>query len=198
MSYSKIVIIGSPGAGKTTLAREIGDILDIEVFHLDRFFWEPGWKELPRPERIAIQQENILKREQWIIEGSYLSSSDDRLKAADTIIFLDTPSWLCLKRVIQRHRESRGRARPDLPEGCADRVSWLTIAKIIGFPFKSRRWLEWRIRNIKADQPEKIIQTLRSQREINDFLQYLSVYRLPAQQDKQRTESRELVGAGMA
>lgn len=50
----KIVIIGSAGAGKTTFARRLGKILDIEVFHLDRYFWGEGWREKSPSERKKI------------------------------------------------------------------------------------------------------------------------------------------------
>ena len=43
----RIAIIGSPGVGKSTFARQLGDITGIEVFHLDRLFWKPGWVETP-------------------------------------------------------------------------------------------------------------------------------------------------------
>jgi adenylate kinase family enzyme len=52
----KIVIIGSPGAGKSTLTRKLVRKLHIKAVHLDRKFWQPGWKEKPRDTRIDILQ----------------------------------------------------------------------------------------------------------------------------------------------
>ncbi|MDZ8035131.1 hypothetical protein [Nostoc sp. DedSLP04] len=46
----KILIIGSGGAGKSTLARELGTILSLEVIHLDAWYWNPGWVETPKTE----------------------------------------------------------------------------------------------------------------------------------------------------
>ena len=71
MDMNRVVIIGSPGAGKSTLARKLDSILNINVIHLDRVFWEPGWKEKPRETRIDILQK-IVQEKQWIIEGTYL------------------------------------------------------------------------------------------------------------------------------
>jgi adenylate kinase family enzyme len=70
--YERIVIIGSAGAGKSTLAQKLGSVLNIEVIHLDRYFWQPKWKEKPRDTRIEILQE-LVQEERWIIEGTYLS-----------------------------------------------------------------------------------------------------------------------------
>ena len=86
MDMSRVVIIGSPGAGKSTLARDLGRKLNINIVHLDRIFWEQGWKEKPRETRIDILQK-IVQEKQWIIEGTYLGASEPRLNASDTIIF---------------------------------------------------------------------------------------------------------------
>src|SRR5271157_5601370 len=117
----KIVIIGSPGAGKSTFARHLGRILHINVIHLDRIFWQPGWKEKPREKRIDILQK-IVREKQWIIEGTYLGSSEPRLDAADTIIFLDTFTLLCLGRIFKRYL-NHGRVGRDIPEGCHDKLN---------------------------------------------------------------------------
>src|SRR5436305_13716253 len=106
----KIVIMGSSGAGKTTLARKLGPMLKINVIHLDRLFWECGWKAKTRETRIDILQKRIMEK-QWIIEGTYLHISELHLKAADTIIFLDIPPLSCLCRLIKRHLEYRWCAR---------------------------------------------------------------------------------------
>ncbi len=164
----KIVIIGSPGAGKSTLARKLGRKLHIKLVHLDRLFWQPGWKEKPRDTRIDILQK-IVQEKQWIIEGTYLSSSECRLNAADTIIFLDIAPSLCLWRIINRHREYHGRSRSDIPMGCTDKLNLIRLLKVLVFPFRGRRTLLKKLYNFKFDETKHII-WLRSPKEIDGFL----------------------------
>ena len=161
----KIAIIGSPGAGKSTLARELGPMLKIKVFHMDRFFWQRGWKGIDGDTRIDILQE-IVREKQWIIEGTYLSSSEPRLNAADTIIFLDTPPFLCLQHIMKRHRDYHGCSRRDIPEGCTDKLTLHRMLKVLAFPVQGRRALEQKLRSYKSKQ----IILLRSAKVVKDFL----------------------------
>ncbi len=161
----KIAIIGSPGAGKSTLAYQLGKSLNIEIFHLDCYFWQPDWREKPRDTRIEILKA-LVRKERWIIEGTYLGSSEPRLNAADTIIFLDIPPWLCLYRIIQRHHKYKGQSRPDLPDGCSDDLNLKCVLKVLVFPFRGRRTTKQKLRIYKSKQ----IIRLRSCKEVEDFL----------------------------
>ncbi len=174
----KIVIIGSPGAGKSTLAQALGGILNIEVFHLDRYFWQPGWKEYSRGTRIEIEQQLIRGKDRWIIEGTYLGSSDSRLQAADTIIFLDIPPLLCLWRAVKRYITYQGYARPDIPAGCKERLSLFYILKILVFPHRGRNLFLAKIKELhllEVDEAEgKNFLTCQSGKVLADFLRMLS------------------------
>ena len=141
-------------------------MLKLKVYHLDRLFWLRDWKGKDRETRIDILQEIVMEK-QWIIEGTYLSSSVPRLEAADTIIFLDTPPLTCLWRIITRHRKSsRCPRRRDIPEGCADKLTWLRMWKVLAFPFRDRERL---IQNLRDYESKQII-WLRSNKEVTDFL----------------------------
>ena len=147
----KIVIIGSPGSGKSTLARKLGRKLQIQVVHLDRKFWLPGWIEKPRDLRIEIL-EKIVQEKQWIIEGTYLGSSEPRLNAADTIIFLDIEPAKCLQRIIKRHYMCQGHHRHDLNEGCYDKLTLIRVLKVLVFPIRGRRTLIKKLNNYKSKE----------------------------------------------
>ncbi len=161
----KIVIIGSPGSGKSTLARKLGRKLHIQVVHLDRKFWLPGWIEKPRDLRIEIL-EKIVREKQWIIEGTYLGSSEPRLNAADTIIFLDIGPATCLQRIIKRHYMCQGHHRYDLNVGCYDKLTLIRVLKVLVFPIRGRRTLIKKLNNYKS----KEIIWLHSTKEIENFL----------------------------
>ena len=109
----KIAIIGSPGAGKSTLAQQLGESLNIETIHLDRYFWQPDWREKPRDTRIEILKD-LVRKERWIIEGAYLGSSEPRLNAADTITMSNEDVfkifmiiWHGLQKLNKYYKESR-------------------------------------------------------------------------------------------
>ncbi|MET3576327.1 adenylate kinase family enzyme [Bhargavaea ullalensis] len=104
----RIMLIGSGGAGKSTLARKLGERLGIDVHHLDALLWKPGWELTTRDEQRKIQS-GLFDGKRWIVDGNYGATMDERLQAADTVIFLDMPRRLCLYRILKRRIRSTGR-----------------------------------------------------------------------------------------
>ncbi len=76
----KVLVIGSGGAGKSTFARRLGKLLDIEVIHLDALYWNPGWVETPKAAWAETVAE-LVKRDSWIMDGS---GAGKKSKAART------------------------------------------------------------------------------------------------------------------
>ncbi len=125
----RIVLIGPGGAGKSTLARQIGDKTSLPVIHLDAHYWRAGWVEPPKDEW-AARVGALVAREAWVMDGNYGGTMEVRLAAADTIIFLDLPRWLCLARVVRRQIRYRRRTRPDMAPGCPERLTLVFLKYI--------------------------------------------------------------------
>lgn len=119
----RVAIVGCGGAGKSTFAAQLGPRLGLPVFHLDGLFWRPGWVETPRDEWVEIQRD-LVRGDEWVIDGNYGGTMEIRFAAADTIIMFDFPRLLCTYRVIKRVLTYRGRSRPDNAEGCPERIDW--------------------------------------------------------------------------
>jgi adenylate kinase family enzyme len=117
----KIAIIGTPGSGKSTLASKLHTILGIPVFHLDQYFWQPGWQ---RPDRNEFTQihDQLCDQNEWIIEGMATRLFEYRLKQADVIIFLDVPLYICLYRIFKRALLNFGKVVYSSAPGCPERM----------------------------------------------------------------------------
>lgn len=162
----KVLVIGPGGAGKSTLARRLGERLNVTVLHLDRFYWRAGWDETPKPEWREMVEE-MLKGDAWIMDGNYSGTLDIRFQACDTVIFLDMARTLCLWRVIKRALMYRSKSRPDIAEGCPEKLSLEFILWIWNYPRRSRPKI---VRILEANPGEKRIIWLRSRRDVKRFL----------------------------
>jgi len=165
----RVLIIGSSGAGKTTLASGLAKKTKLPLIHLDTEYWRPGWVPTPDDEWHSIV-EDLVGRDSWIMEGNYSGTFHIRMPRADTIILLTRPGWLCLARAIWRSIKYFRRTRPDLAEGCPEQFDLKFYKWIWDFPNRSREKIEDAMASIGA-QAHQIIIT--SDREGEAFLQSL-------------------------
>jgi adenylate kinase family enzyme len=166
----KVLIIGSGGAGKSTFARRLGEVTGIEVVHLDRLYWNPNWVETPKDEWKRILNK-ILERDSWIMDGNYSGTMEMRLKECDTTIFLDLPRALCLWRILKRVILYRKGTRPDMAEGCREKLAWDFLKWIWTYPAETKPKVEGLL---KRFQDTKTIVCLKSNEEIENFLSGLN------------------------
>src|SRR5687767_13223841 len=133
----RILVIGSGGAGKSTLARDMGERLRLPVVHLDRLYWRAGWTK-PSADEWTRQVAELIGGDAWVMDGNYSGTLDLRIPAADTIVFLDLPRIVCLWRVLRRRLAFRGRTRPEMHPDCPERITWEFIDWIWTYPTRSR------------------------------------------------------------
>ncbi|MGE6491488.1 DNA topology modulation protein [Exiguobacterium sp. NPDC077395] len=162
----RILIIGSGGAGKSTLARQLGERLHLDVYHLDALMWRPGWVMAPREERIDIQQQ-LVKKDQWIIDGNFGNTLDLRLQAADTVILIDLPRIVCVYRVLKRVIRYRGTTRPDMGASCEEKLDFAFLKWVWNFPDVQRPQL---LRQIQQHPKQPNLIHLKSSRAVRNYL----------------------------
>ena len=119
--YQRILVIGCGGAGKSTFARAMGERFCLPVVHLDKLWWLPGWVERDREEFDELLEKE-LEKPQWIMDGNFSRTFGRRLDFCDAVVFLDLPTEECVRSIYARVEEYRGRVRPDMTEGCPERI----------------------------------------------------------------------------
>lgn len=164
----RITIIGCGGAGKSTLARQLGEKLNIPVVHLDRLFWKPGWVQVTQEEFDAALQVE-LEKDKWIMDGNFDRTLPERIKHCDTIIYLDFSRTVCLMSVLKRVLTSYGKVRPDMGEGCPERVDFEFLKWVWNFN-KNKREKNYRLLN-EVEGAETIV--LKNRRMVKRFLRYI-------------------------
>lgn len=106
----KIVVIGCPGAGKSTFARRLKEMTGLPLYYLDQI-WHKADRTTVSKEEFDAKLGEIIQQDSWIIDGNYLRTMECRLDACDTVFFLDYPLEICLEGAKARI----GTVREDMP-----------------------------------------------------------------------------------
>ena len=165
----RVMIIGCGGAGKSTLARKLGEKTGLPVVHLDQIWWAPGnWQHIEKPEfdeKLALE----LQKPRWILDGNFNRTIEARLEVCDTVIYLDYPRLVCLKNWLGRVIKNWGRHRPDMTEGCNEWIDPEFVKWIWNFN-KNNRARYYALLNNAGD---KKVVILKSRRQAQKFLDSL-------------------------
>ena len=142
----KIIVIGCPGSGKSTVSRALHNKTGIPLYHLDMMYWNADKTTVEKSvflERLSA----VLEKDGWIIDGNYSSTMELRMAACDTVIFLDYPLDVCLDGI----KERRGKPRSDMP--------WIETEEDAEF-------IEF-IKNYNEQQKPKVLELLEKYRDKN-------------------------------
>ena len=164
----RIMIIGCGGSGKSTLAQQLGQKLRLPVVHLDQLFWTPGWVSISKDEFDRVH-EAALAEERWIMDGNFDRTIPKRLQRCDTVIYLDFSRFTCLMGVLKRVLTTYGKVRPDMGEGCPERID-LDFLKWVWNFNKNKRERNYRL--LKEAEGVQVI-ILKNRRMVKKFLSEL-------------------------
>lgn len=122
----KLMIIGSPGSGKSTFARRLAEQLDYPIFYLDRYWHQTDYSEAAKQRFIHEQQTFLQSHLDCIIDGNYVGSMAIRMQGSDVILWLQVSRWSAVWRVIKRSIATRcfHETRPDMAPSFREHFDW--------------------------------------------------------------------------
>jgi len=149
----RIMIIGCPGSGKSTLSKQLAMKLKLPLVHLDQMYWKSNWQPISN----EIFDELLLReveKDEWIIDGNYSRTISMRLEKCDTIIYLDYHRMTCLLGVLKRVIKGYGKTREDMGENCPERLDWSFLKYV--WTFNQRRREEY-LRLLRCQKDKRVI-----------------------------------------
>jgi len=121
----RVVVTGTSGAGKTTMARELARALGLPHIELDAVNWQPGWVGLndADPAEFSRRVNAAVAKEAWVVDGNYGGVRDAAWDRATDIVWLDYSRGVIMTRVIWRSIR-RAVDRSELWPGTGNRETW--------------------------------------------------------------------------
>lgn len=106
----RILVLGCSGSGKSTFSHQLRNVTGFPLVYLDNLWWRPDRTHISR-EEFDCELSRILSKPEWIIDGDYSRTYEVRIRACDTVIFLDYDEEVCMRGIADRV----GKVRPDIP-----------------------------------------------------------------------------------
>jgi adenylate kinase family enzyme len=148
----RILVMGSSGSGKSTFSRRLSEITGIPMISVDALFWKPDWIESDKAEfreRLAA----AARQPRWIMDGNYIAHLVElRRDACDTVFWFDLPRATCMLGILTRIARSYGRVRPEMAEGCPEKIDLQFFRYVWTFRAKQRPMLLAYFAGLRPDQ----------------------------------------------
>lgn len=171
----KIAVIGYSGSGKSTLARSLGVRYGISVLHFDTVQFLPCWEIRQEAEKARITKAFLDAHDSWVIDGNYSKLSfARRMEEADVIVMLLFCRVSCLLRVTRRFLRYRNTTRPDMADGCREKLDW-EFVKWVLWKGRSKETRE-RFRELRTRYSHKIL-VIKNQWQLNRAHKYIEEMR---------------------
>ena len=168
----KIAILGFSGSGKSTLARKLGEIYNAEVLHFDTVHFLPNWEIRNTEEKERITKDFLDTHNSWVIDGNYSKLFfRRRMEEADIIILLLFNRFSCLRRVIRRYAKFKNTTRPDMTEGCNEKID-LEFVKWVLHVGRTKQ-VKKHYNSVISQYKEKVI-VVKNQKQLDKCLRKLS------------------------
>ena len=156
----KIIVIGSPGGGKSYVSIKMSKIIEVPVYHMDKIYWHEDKTHISR-EELMEKINIIMNKEEWIIDGNYISTIEQRINYAETIVYLDFTTEQCVEGVKSR----MGVKREDMPW-----VEETLDEEFLNFVIKFRDETKPRIEKLLEKYKGKNVIRFTTREEIQSFL----------------------------
>lgn len=170
----RILIVGTTGSGKTTLARQAARRLGVPHGEQDAWNHLPGWQEAPLQE-FRAQVERFTAQDAWVMDGNYSKAQDIGWARADTLVWLDYPAPLVLWRLLRR-TVRRVLSREELWNGNRERLRTTLSRDSIVWWFFRTHWRRRRLMPARlAQHPHLRVLRLRRPAQAQAWLQGLSL-----------------------
>lgn len=170
----KICVIGYAGAGKSSFARKLGELYQIDVCHIDTLQYAPGWVER-NPKVRDSELSQVVDKENWIIDGNYSRAVPKRFPDADQLFIFNFNRMKCLYGALVRRIQYHNKNRESMTEGNKERLNFEFIMWIL---FQSRtKKRKGFYQYLKSTFPDKVI-TFRKRAEVNAYLLSIGIQNL--------------------
>ena len=162
---TRILIIGSNGAGKSTFARSLAERTGLPLVHLDQIHWRGHWERRPATEFEAIVLSEAQKST-WIIDGNNIKLLHQRLPFADTVFWFEFPPITCFFNILKRGYRYYGSVRPDMPDQCTENLSF----KFFRYAWKFNCSNRQRIISLLSENPHLAVIHFTNRHQVKKYL----------------------------
>lgn len=163
---AKILILGNSGSGKSTFTICLAKKLNIEYLHLDTLVYRHDWN-IPEYNQMEQIVDNLIDKDDWIMDGNFINNALSRFEKCDTIYFLDINRFTCLYSVLKRNKKYKGKKRASRSDLIDEKITKEYLKWVFIDFYKTSRIT---IKNFIKNHPEKKVIVFKSRKQVNKYI----------------------------